>query len=162
MDCSPPGCSVPGILQARITGVGCHALLQGIFLTPGSNRCLLHLLHRQAGSLPLAPRPDPICTYKYVQFPFSIFEKVYLLGVCGFPHACNAGDLGSIPGLGRSPGNDNPLQYSSLENPMDRGVWYVIVHGVAKSQRRQRDLTFFFFFHLFIFLANILQRPSLV
>ena len=39
--------------------------------------------------------------------------------------ACNAGDLGSIPGLGRSPGegNGNPLQYSSLENPMDRGAW---------------------------------------
>ena len=56
--------------------------------------------------------------------------------------AWNAGDpgsisdLGSIPGLGRSPGegNGNPLQYSSLENPMDRGAWQVTVHGVAKSQ----------------------------
>ena len=48
---------------------------------------------------------------------------------------CNAGDLGSISGLGRSPGrgNDNPLQYSCLENPMGRGAWWATVHGVAKS-----------------------------
>ena len=48
----------------------------------------------------------------------------------------NAGDAGSIPGLGRSPGggNDNPLQYYCLENPMDRGGWWVTVHGIAKSQ----------------------------
>ena len=47
----------------------------------------------------------------------------------------NAGDLGSVPGFGRSPGerNGNPLQYSSLGNPMDRGTWQTIVHGVAKS-----------------------------
>ena len=50
--------------------------------------------------------------------------------------ACNAGDLGSIPGLGRSPGegNGNLLQYSCLENPMDRGAWWATVHGVAKSR----------------------------
>ena len=48
---------------------------------------------------------------------------------------CNAGDLGSIPGLGRSPegGNGNPLQYSCLENPMDRGAWKATAQGVAKS-----------------------------
>ena len=45
-------------------------------------------------------------------------------------------DMGLIPGLGRSPagGNGNPLQYSCLENPMDRGAWWAAVHGVAKSQ----------------------------
>ena len=50
--------------------------------------------------------------------------------------ASNAGDLGSIPGSGRSPGeeNGNALQYSCLENPMDRGTWWATVHGVAKSQ----------------------------
>ena len=49
--------------------------------------------------------------------------------------ACNAGDLGSIPGLGRFPGkgNGNPLQYPCLENPMDRGAWWAIVHGVTNS-----------------------------
>ena len=47
----------------------------------------------------------------------------------------NAGDLGSIPGLGRSPGegNGNPFQYSCLENPMDRGSWQATVHGVSES-----------------------------
>ena len=55
--------------------------------------------------------------------------------------ACNAGDLGLIPGLGRSPreGNGNPLQYSCLENPMDKGAWQVIVLGVRKSQTRLND-----------------------
>ena len=49
--------------------------------------------------------------------------------------ACNAGDLGSIPGLGRSPGegNGNLLQYSCLENSMDGGAWRATVHRVAKS-----------------------------
>ena len=52
--------------------------------------------------------------------------------------ACNAGDLGSIPGLGRSPGGGhvNPLQYSCLENPMDRGAWWTTVNGFTKSQTR--------------------------
>ena len=50
--------------------------------------------------------------------------------------AYNSGDPGSIPGLGRSPGegNGNALQYSCLESPMDRGAWRATVHGVAKSQ----------------------------
>ena len=48
----------------------------------------------------------------------------------------SSGDLGSIPGLGRSPGevNGNPLQYSSLENSIHRGAWWAVVHGVTKSQ----------------------------
>ena len=57
--------------------------------------------------------------------------------------ACNAGDQGSIPGSGRSPGegNGNPLQYSRLENPMDAGAWWPTVHGVAQSQTRLSDFT---------------------
>ena len=49
--------------------------------------------------------------------------------------ACNAGDMGSIPGSGRSPGegHGNPPQYSCLGNPVDRGSWQVIVHGVVKE-----------------------------
>ena len=60
--------------------------------------------------------------------------------------ACNAGDLGSIPELERSPGegNGNPLQYSCLENPMDGEAWWATVHGVAKSQTRLSDFTFTF------------------
>ena len=50
--------------------------------------------------------------------------------------ACNAGDPSSIPGLGGSPGegNDNPIQYSYVENSVDRGAWQATVHGVSKSQ----------------------------
>ena len=56
---------------------------------------------------------------------------------------CNAGDLGSIPGSGRSPGegNGNPLQYSCLENPMDGGAWWATVHGITKSRKRLSDFT---------------------
>ena len=52
----------------------------------------------------------------------------------GKDSTCDAGDPGSIPGSGRSSGegNDNPLQYSCLENPMDRGAWRATVHGVAR------------------------------
>ena len=53
----------------------------------------------------------------------------------------NVGDSGLIPRLGRSPGegNGNPLQYSSLGNPLDRGAWWAAVHGVTKSQTRLSD-----------------------
>ena len=63
--------------------------------------------------------------------------------ITGFPggsdskeSTCNAGDPGSIPGSGRSPGegNGNPLQYSCLENPMDRGAWRATVHSVVKKE----------------------------
>ena len=58
--------------------------------------------------------------------------------------ACNAGDLGLIPGLGRSlgEGNSNLLQYPCLENSMDGGAWWASVHGVAKSGTQLSDFTF--------------------
>ena len=68
-------------------------------------------------------------------------EPSHFFGGEGFPggsdskeSACNVGDLDSIPGLGRSPGKGNgyPLQYSGLENSMDRGAWQATVHGVAE------------------------------
>ena len=72
--------------------------------------------------------------YIIVCFPGGSEVKAY---------ACNAGDLGSIPGLGRSPGegNSNLLQYSCLGNPMDGVACWPMVHGVAKSQTRLSDFT---------------------
>ena len=66
-----------------------------------------------------------------------MYRKTYPGGSDGKESACNA-DLGLIPGLGRTPeeGHGNPLQYSCLENPMDRGAWWAIVHEVAKSRTR--------------------------
>ena len=63
--------------------------------------------------------------------------------------AGDAGGLGLIPGSGRSPGvgNGNPLPYSCLENPMDRGAWWAAVHGVSQSWTRLSDFTFTFHFH---------------
>ena len=71
-----------------------------------------------------------------------------MIGSMGFPGgsdsketACNAGDLGSTPGWGRSPGGEhgNPLQYSCLENPMDRGAWWATVYGLAENWTRLSD-----------------------
>ena len=64
------------------------------------------------------------------------FTFTFLGGSDGKEFSCNTGDLGSIPGLGRFPGEGNgkPLQYSCLENPMDRGAWQAVVHGISKSQ----------------------------
>ena len=80
---------------------------------------------------------------KVLTILFSIFTSFTPCQPRGFPggsdskeFACNVGDLGSIPGLGRSSGegNSNPLQYSCLENPIDSGAWKTTVHGVTKSQ----------------------------
>ena len=67
-------------------------------------------------------------------------------GSDGKASAHKAADPGSIPGSERSPGegNGNPLQYSCLENPMDRGAWQVIVHGFAKSHTWLSDFVFSF------------------
>ena len=67
-------------------------------------------------------------------------------GSDGKASVCNAGDPGSIPGLGRSlgEGNGTPLQYSCWENPMDGGAWWATVHGVAKSWTRLSNFTFTF------------------
>ena len=96
-----------------------------------------------------------IYIHKYINKQIYIYLYIYIytfiyfyLTVQGFPDgsdgqesACNAGDPSSIPESGRSPGegNGNPLQYSCLENSMDRGAWQATVHGVAKSQTRLSD-----------------------
>ena len=78
----------------------------------------------------------------------KVYLKATMVELEGFPggsdikvSACNAGDPGSVPGSGRSPGegNGNPLQYSCLENSMDGGAWWATVHGVTKSWTRLSD-----------------------
>ena len=66
MDCSLPGFSIHGVFQARITGVGCHFLLQGIFLTQGLNP---RVLHWQAGSLPLSHPGSPELSSPTLKLP---------------------------------------------------------------------------------------------
>ena len=76
---------------------------------------------------------------------FNVLLNLVLVFYWGFPggsdgkeSTCSARDMGSIPGLGRSPGggHGNPPQFSCLENPMDRGAWRATVHGVSKSRTR--------------------------
>ena len=72
------------------------------------------------------------------QCDFKEAKEVYRIPrrLSGKESTCQAGDMGSVPGLERSPGegNGNRLQYPCLGNPMDRGAWWAAVHGVAKSQ----------------------------
>ena len=79
----------------------------------------------------------------------SLFITARQLSVKGFPDdsvvrnlPIDAGDRGSTPGSGRSPGgrNGNPLQYSCLKNPVDRGAWRAAAHGVAKSWAQFRSM----------------------
>ena len=78
------------------------------------------------------------CSFSWV----SISSLDFPGGSDGQESACNAGDLGLIPGLGRSPGegNGNLLQYSCLVNPMDRGASWAIVHGVTKDTDTTQQL----------------------
>ena len=75
-----------------------------------------------------------ICSWVCIKYIVCIQEGFPDSSV-GKESACDAGDPGSIPGSGRSPGegNGNPLQYSRLENPTDRGAWQASVHGVARA-----------------------------
>ena len=105
----------PWGLSSKNTGVDCCALLQGIFTTQGSSQprdqtCVcLHLLHWQMGSLPLAPPGKPTTGNSIAKNPPA--------------NTRDARDKGFIPGLGRCPagGYGNLLQYSCLENSMEKG-----------------------------------------
>ena len=117
-----------------------RAELQGVFLTQGSNLHLLHLLHWEESSFPLAPPGKQgslgeslklilIISLKYKGSPFCLGLQPWVYDFPGGSDSkafvYNEVDLRSISGSGRSPGegNGNPLQYYCLENPMDRGAW---------------------------------------
>ena len=131
VDCSPPGSSVHGISQARI--------LEWVVIpfSRGSNSGIKptsptsHLLHWQTGSLPQMPLGKPIQCSLHTKKGDHLHLSTQ-----------DARDAGWIATLGKSPGegNDNPLQYSCLENPMDVGAWCTTVQGVAKSQTQLCDL----------------------
>ena len=90
-----------------------------------------------------------LCIRLGCSFDVSLVSRTSLVAQTVKQLAYNAGDLGLIPGTGRSSGegNVNPLQYSCLENPKDRGAWWATVHRVAKSWTRLSDFTHF---HLFL------------
>ena len=100
--------------------------------TTKDNRTTSTWQKRQRSSLFKNPTPS-IVTHKWAGF--HIYRDLFLVTQDGKESACSAEDPGSIPGLGRSPGerNGNPLKYSCLGNPMDRGAWQTTVHGVTKS-----------------------------
>ena len=77
-----------------------------------------------------------------INWEIGIDMYTLLMGSVVKKYTYQAGDAGSIPGLGRSPGeeNGNPLQYSCLGNPMDRGVWWSTVHGVANELDKTEHL----------------------
>ena len=133
MDCSQPGSSIHGIFQARIL----EWIVVSFSNTTGDYQA----------SSPTPPNILKIYPFSLLSFSeidiqliynivlLSCLQQNYLvihICVCGFPgglevkaSACNVGDPGLIPGWGKSPGegNGNPLQYSCLENPMERGTW---------------------------------------
>ena len=134
-----PLCSHPGQLRAFLLLSGC----------PSRQPCVSKRCPPASCLLPaFSPRAPSFLSLPFVWILYSCFPFPLLLSSEGFPggsdgkeSACNAGDLGSIPGSGRSPGEGNgyPLLNSCLGNPMERGAWRAPVHGVAKSQTRLSD-----------------------
>ena len=133
--------------------MGCCFFLQGIFPTQGSNlilphcrQTLYHLSHQGIIYLQCRRPLFNSCVRKICwrrdRLPTPVFLG-FTCGSAGKESACNAEDLGLIPGLGRSPGegNSHPLQYSGLENSME-----CIVHGVSKSRTQLNDSHFHFIF----------------
>ena len=136
----PRGLYIPWNSLGQTTGVGRLSLLQGIFPTQVSHIAGIFFTSWATSWLETGANNAEVEEL----IPIWAIESLY----GGFPggsnskeSACNLGDLGSTPGWGRSleEGNGNPLQYSCLENPMDRGNWWATVHGVAKSWTQVND-----------------------
>ena len=133
MNCSPPGSSVHGILQARILEWRWPFSSPEYPPNPGiePESPASPTLQTDSLSAETSEKPEDL-----------ILEQGFPHSSVGKESACNAGDPGLIPGLGRSPGegNGNTLQYSCLENSMDGGAWSATVHGVSRV--RHNWLTF--------------------
>ena len=150
MDCSPQGSSVHGDSPGKNTGVGCHALLQGIFPTQGSNpgllhcrRILYHLSHQ--GS----PRILEWVTYPFFRGSSQPRDWTRVSSIAGgfltswatreapkteyILSIMNYSELKKHLVRHYGEGNGNPLQYSWLDNPMDRGAWQATIHRSQES-----------------------------
>ena len=110
--------------------------------TSPMNHIIKLILGNSARSVAELMTNDTKLTQNFNTMNRRVWNMDFTVGWIGFPggsdgkeSACNAGDLGSIPGLGRSPGggHGNPLQYSCLENPMDRGAWWATVLRLSQS-----------------------------
>ena len=139
MDCSPPGSSVHGILQARILEWVAAPFSRGD--SPPRDRTQISCIAGRFFTIwaTREARFDRNASFNPPEFNYvhPIHSVRGLPGSsAGRESACSAGNLGSVPGSGRSPGEGNgyPLQYSGLENPMDS-----IVHGITKCQARLSD-----------------------
>ena len=133
MDCSLPGSSIHGIFQARILEWVAISLCRGSSWPRDQTPSAALRADPLLSEPPEKPLPMSNCV---IEQYLTHWASLVVLAVKNLP--TNAGDLrdlGSIPGLGRSPGrgHGDPLQYSCLENPMDREDWTGIVHSVAKS-----------------------------
>ena len=118
MDCSPPGSSVHGILQARILDWVAISSCRGASRSRDQTLISFGFCTRRGILYQQSHLGSPIHNI------YRETDKSFPGGSAGEESACNAGDLGSIPRLGRSPGEGNsyPRQYSGLENSMDRGA----------------------------------------
>ena len=119
----------------------CYFCLMGISFSPLIYKCWIWPSRRIR-----VPLIHNLLCARHCDVYFAGFYPFIFLGSDWKEFACNAGDPGSIPDLGRScgDGNDNSLQYSCLEQPMDRGAWGATVHIAAKSRTQLGDFTFTF------------------
>ena len=111
----------------------------GILLDHRRNGVLIHTTRMSLENImPSLKNQSQNTMSSTILFIFPEQGNLFPGGSEGQESACNAGDLGSTPRSGRSPGegNGNPLQYSCLEYPMDRVAWQTTAHGITKSQTR--------------------------
>ena len=142
------------VYEMRLEGLLKGTIVGWALLSVGVDRAISGVFGHYAGvsdmkTLLLPSSPSCFCgSFFFAYCSITCMQRVvHIIGV-GFPGGANGKNLGdvrdagSIPGSGRSPGggHGHPLQYSCWENPVDRGAWWTMVHGVAKSQTRLKWL----------------------
>ena len=133
----------PWDFPGKSTGVGCHCFLRWNTLALYKS-CLCNSVWKTPPVLSQCVHQRTVAFNSCLQHHRSktqISKECFPGGSAGKESACNVGDPGSIPRLGRSPGegNSNPLQYSHLENSMDGGAWRAAVCGITKRRTRLSD-----------------------